>query len=318
MATTILITGGCGFIGSNLVNRLVATGANILALDDLTAGNRAFIDQALKKPNCQFIKGSITDFPLLTKTLRDVDVVLHEAARPDVRASTANLFSDFAVNVQGTVNLLEAMIKNDVPKILFASSCGTVYGESAILPTPEDVPLAPISHYGASKAASEMYLSSFASLYGLEAYALRLGNIYGPPSNHGVMHDFYWKLKKDPTTLEILGNGEQLKSYLFVEDCVNAHLKALKTKIQGYLPINIASIEGTTVNTIAKEVITAMGLKEVRLTYTGGERGWAGDVRKAVPDISRAKEVLHWEPTTALSTGIKKYIQWLEQSKKTD
>ncbi|MHA1213164.1 MAG: GDP-mannose 4,6-dehydratase, partial [Candidatus Heimdallarchaeota archaeon] len=180
-------------------------------------------------------------------------------------------------------------------------------------PTPENEPLAPISHYGASKAACEQYLSSFSSLYSIEAYSLRLGNIYGPPSDHGVMYDFYWKLKKDPTTLEILGDGKQIKSYLYVDDCVDAHIQALQTTITGHKPLNIASTEGTTVTEIANEVIKAMTLSDVTLTYTGGKRGWAGDVRKAVVDISQAKKTMGWEPKTTISEGVKKYITWLKK-----
>jgi UDP-glucose 4-epimerase len=208
------------------------------------------------------------------------------------------------------------MVKIEVPKIVFASSGGTVYGETDVIPTPETEPLAPISHYGASKAACEQYISSFSSLFNIEAISLRLGNIYGPPSNQGVMYDFFWKLKKDPTSLEILGDGKQVKSYLFIDDCIDAHIQSLKTTITGHMTFNIASIEGNTVNEVANSVVKSLGLTEVEYTYTGGERGWAGDVKKAVVDISKAKKVLSWKPVTSTELGIQKYIKWLKEENK--
>ncbi|MBN1331183.1 MAG: SDR family NAD(P)-dependent oxidoreductase [Candidatus Heimdallarchaeota archaeon] len=313
MTKHILITGGCGFIGSNIVNKLVNNGYYVTVVDDLSSGSKEYIQTCLKGKNCQLFESSIIHLESLEKVMDGIDVVIHEAANPDVRASKDNLFKDFEINVKGTLNVLQAMVKNGVPKIIFASSGGTVYGETDQIPTPENHPLAPISHYGASKAACEQYLSSFSSLYGVEACSLRLGNIYGPPSNHGVIYDFFWKLKKDPTSLEILGNGKQVKSYLYVDDCVEAHMLALKTALPKYVAFNIASIEGTTVNTIATEVISAMGLKEVKLRYTGGERGWEGDVKKAVVDISKAHKILHWSPQTKINEGIKRYISWLKE-----
>ncbi|MHA1212539.1 MAG: SDR family NAD(P)-dependent oxidoreductase, partial [Candidatus Heimdallarchaeota archaeon] len=171
LAKNILITGGCGFIGSNIVSRLLEEGHNVTVLDDLSSGKKENIKDSLTKPNCKFVKGSILEQDLLMNLLRDVEVVIHEAANPDVRTSTDNLFKDFKINVQGTLNILQAMVKNKVTKIIFSSSGGTVYGETNNLPTPENEPLAPISHYGASKAACEQYLSSFSSLYSIEAYS---------------------------------------------------------------------------------------------------------------------------------------------------
>jgi UDP-glucose 4-epimerase len=310
------VTGGCGFIGSNLVRKLVSEGYQVLVIDNLSSGRKEYIADCLKEKNCVFQKGSIIDVNFLKKQMSGVDAVIHEAANPDVRASVGNLFPDFDVNVLGTVNVLNAMSANEVPKIIFASSGGTVYGETEVLPTPESEPLAPISHYGASKGAGEQYMSSFASLYGFEAISLRLGNIFGPPSNHGVMFDFFWKLKKNPTTMEILGNGLQLKSYLYVDDCVEAHTLALQKTIQGHQTFNIASTETLTVNEIAQTVVEAMNLKDVKFTYTGGERGWAGDVKKSIVDISKAEKMLGWEPKTKIADGIKKYIQWLETKAK--
>ncbi|TFF87933.1 MAG: NAD-dependent epimerase/dehydratase family protein, partial [Promethearchaeota archaeon] len=199
-------------------------------------------------------------------------------------------------------------------KMIFASSAGTVYGEADVIPTPENAIFSPISHYGATKASSELFISSFANLYDLEAFSFRLGNIYGPPSNHGVIFDFYMKLKKNPSKLEILGNGKQTKSYLYVDDCVDAHIKALETSTKGHIPLNIASNTGTTVNEIANAVTKALSLKDVEYGYTGGDRGWEGDVPKAVVDISKSKRIIDWTPETPVQNGIRKYINWLKNN----
>ncbi|MEA2071911.1 MAG: SDR family NAD(P)-dependent oxidoreductase [Asgard group archaeon] len=316
MVMNILVTGGCGFIGSNIVKALNEEGYNIKIIDDLSTGKKEHIQEIINSKQVSLIKGDIVNYSLMEQELQGVDIVIHEAAKPDVRASTEQIFRDFEVNVKGTVTILQAMITNNVPKIIFASSGGTVYGETTVLPTPENHPLAPISHYGASKAACEQYLSSYASLYDLEAISLRLGNIFGPPSDKGVMYDFFWKLKKTPEKLEILGNGKQVKSYLYVDDCVDAHLKAIDYSTKDHEAFNIATSEGITVNEIADEIVSAMNLTNVTYNYTGGERGWAGDVRKAISDISKAKEKLDWKPQIPIKKGLEKYVNWLKKQTK--
>lgn len=314
MGQKIVVTGGCGFIGSNIVAKLVNEGNFVKVIDDLSAGQIDYIEEPLKKKEqCVFVEGSITDKGFLEREFKGYDAIIHEAANPDVRTSKDNIFKDFEINVLGTLNVLQAMVKNDISKIVFASSGGTVYGETKVIPTPEEHRLDPISHYGASKAACEQYMASFASLYNIDAVSLRLGNIFGPPSNHGVMRDFYMKLKKNPKTMEILGDGKQIKSYLFIDDCVEAHMQALQKEFSGHTAFNIATPEGVTVNEIADSVASAMGLENVVYTYTGGERGWAGDVRKAVSDISKAEKELQWKPKITIKDGIKRFISWLDK-----
>ncbi|MHA1557764.1 MAG: SDR family NAD(P)-dependent oxidoreductase [Candidatus Heimdallarchaeota archaeon] len=314
MGQKIVVTGGCGFIGSNIVTKLVSEGYSVKAIDDLSAGQVEYIKEPMKNTErCTFVEGSIMDLKFLEKEFKKYDAIIHEAANPDVRTSKDNIFKDFEINVLGTLNVLQAMANNKISKVVFASSGGTVYGETKVIPTPEDHRLDPISHYGASKAASEQYLASYASLYEIDAISLRLGNIFGPPSNHGVMRDFFMKLKKNPQKLEILGNGKQIKSYLYVDDCVDAHIRSLQTQLSGHTVFNIATSEGITVNEIADGVVAAMGLETVEYSYTGGERGWAGDVRKAVSDTTKATKELQWEPKTSIKDGIKKYISWLEK-----
>lgn len=312
MAKKILVTGGCGFIGSNIVLGLIREGYAVKVLDDLSAGSKENIKDCLNEEKCEFRKGSILDKEFLFEECKGVDAIIHEAANPDVRVSKDNIYPDFEVNVLGTVNVLQAMAKENIPKIIFASSGGTVYGDADVVPTPETSSFSPISHYGASKAAAEQYLSSFSSLYDIEAISFRFGNIFGPHSTHGVMYDFYWKLKENSKELLILGDGKQTKSYLYVEDCVDAHIQALKTKINGHEAFNIATETGSTVNEIADNVAAAMGLTDVTYKYTGGIRGWEGDVRKSVVDITKAKEILNWSPKTTLKDGIQKYIDWIK------
>ncbi len=310
----IVVTGGCGFIGSNIVKKLVSIGYSVKVIDDLSAGKVEYIEEPMKdREKCIFVKGSITDSEFLKREFEGYDAILHEAANPDVRTSKDNIFKDFEINVLGTLNVLQAMTSNKITKIVFASSGGTVYGETKVIPTPEDHRLDPISHYGASKASCEQYMASYASLYEIDAITLRLGNIFGPPSNHGVMRDFFMKLKKNPNTLEILGNGKQIKSYLYIDDCVDAHIRALQTQLSGHTAFNIATSEGITVNEIADSVVSVMGLDNVEYSYTGGERGWAGDVKKAVSDTSKAERELQWKPKTSIKDGIRKYISWLEK-----
>lgn len=314
MNRKIVVTGGCGFIGSNIVTKLVSEGYSVKAIDDLSTGQVEYIKEPMKnKEKCIFVEGSIIDSKFLEKEFKGYDAIIHEAANPDVRTSKDNIFKCFEINVLGTLNVLQAMANNEVSKIVFASSGGTVYGETTILPTPENHRLDPISHYGASKAASEQYMASYASLYEIDAISLRLGNIFGPPSNHGVMRDFFMKLKKNPHTLEILGDGKQIKSYLYIDDCVEAHIRALQTQLSGHTAFNITTSEGVTVNEIADSVVSAMGLEDVEYSYTGGKRGWAGDVRKAISDTSKAERELLWKSKTAFNEGIRKYISWLEK-----
>lgn len=314
MVQKVVVTGGCGFIGSNIVARLITLGYKVKVIDDLTTGKVENIALYLDSTDhCEFVKGTITDYAFLEREFKGYELIIHEAANPDVRSSKNNLMHDFDINVRGTVNVLQAQVVNNISKIIFASSGGTVYGETEKIPTAEEHPLVPISHYGASKAAGEQYLSSFSSLYNLEAISLRLGNIFGPPSTHGVIYDFYQKLKNTPSSLNILGDGTQTKTYLYVDDCVDAHILALTHKLSGYAAFNITTSEGITVNEIAQNVVNSMGLKEVTFTYTGGTRGWEGDVRKAIPDITKAEKTLGWKPKTSIKEGIEKYIQWLQK-----
>jgi len=204
--------------------------------------------------------------------------------------------------------LLESCRKADVPRFLFASS-STVYGDAEI-PTPETAPCNPISQYGASKLAGEGYLSTYCSSYGIKGTTLRYANIFGERNNHGVMFDFYNKLKADPTKLEILGDGKQSKSYLHISDCVSANLIAWKAQEKQYDVFNVGVREQRTVNDIAQLESKFLGLSP-SFAYTGTQNGWSGDVRCMLPDSSKL-EALGWKAETDFETGIKKYVEWME------
>ncbi len=308
----VLITGGAGFIGSHLVERLVET-HEVQVLDDLSGGNLNNLQPYLKQKRISFLEGSITSGEDIRKSLDGVDLVFHFAAQPNVRLSVENPLYDFEINVRGTLTLLEEMRCKDIDQIIFASSGGTIYGDAEILPTPESTRLHPISNYGAAKAAIEMYLSSYAELYGLNSICLRLANIIGPRCNRGVIFDFYMKLKRDSNNLEILGDGNQEKSYLYVDDTIDA-IQILSEKMEsGYLPINIASYDCLTVTRIAEIICDQLELSDVNFNYTGTRRGWSGDVVKTAFDISLATS-FGWAQKTSLEEAVRFHVDWLVET----
>ena len=213
----VLVTGGAGFIGSHLVDVLMQCGYKVVVFDNLSSGKIENVERWLKDENFRFIKGDLRRKEEIRKAVVDCDLIFHFAANPDVRAAAAAHFGD----VIGTFNLLESLRAVGVSKFVFASS-STVYGEAERIPTSEDyAPLLPISMYGASKLACEALVSSYAHSLGFKAVILRLANIVGPRSSHGVIHDFIMKLRRNPKELEILGDGSQTKSYLYIDDCID-------------------------------------------------------------------------------------------------
>lgn len=305
-----LVTGGAGFIGSHLVDRLVDMGCDLIVLDNLSNATTDYIQDHLDKGRIEFVNGDVRDFETVESCLEDSSLVFHFAAQYDVRKSVSDPIYDFDVNVNGMINILEAMRKKDVLNIVFASSGGTLYGLADAIPTPETYHPQPISPYGASKAASEMYISAYCACYGLCGVSLRYANIIGPRSLHGVIFDFYQKLKREPKSLEILGDGKQKKSYMDVSDCVDASLLVTERAEKGFNIFNIGAEEWVSVNYIAKLVINELKLSDVEISYTGGEQGWIGDVPLMLLDISKLK-ALGWKPTMRIDEAIRKYIKWL-------
>ncbi|MDG6221265.1 MAG: NAD-dependent epimerase/dehydratase family protein [Candidatus Thermoplasmatota archaeon] len=300
-----LVTGGAGFIGSCLVKRLVGRGDEVVIYDNLSSGRIEFIEDVLNQGLCQFIKADLLDFDRVKEAVEGVDMVWHIAANPDIRMAEVNTRLDMEQGVAATYNVLEAMRLTGVKKIAFSSS-SVVYGEASVIPTPEDYgPLVPISLYAGSKLGAEGLISSFCGTFGLQSWMFRFANVIGSNSTHGVIYDFTKKLLKDPSRLEILGNGKQAKSYLMVEDCVDAMLYAVE-RSDGMVNIfNLGADGRTNVTRIAEIVVDAMGLKDVSFEYTGTERGWAGDVRQMALSIDKMKE-LGWSPGCTSDEAVKK------------
>ncbi|MDP6865163.1 MAG: NAD-dependent epimerase/dehydratase family protein [Candidatus Poseidoniaceae archaeon] len=286
-----LVTGGAGFIGSHLVDRLVARGDEVVVVDDLSSGVIGFIQDHIDSGNIIFHQVDITDIESLKPTMTGVDMVFHLAANPDIRLGTRVTDTDLRQGTIATYNLLEAMRLSDVKKIAFASS-SVVYGEDAPMPTPEDHgPCMPISLYGASKQAGEGLISSWVGTFGFQAWVFRFANIIGERGTHGVIFDFIHKLKADPTRLEVLGNGRQEKSYMEVGECADAILHVISNTNDSLNLCNLGSNDTCSVTRIAEIVIAATGNEGAVIEYTGGDRGWAGDIPKARLSIDRMKSL---------------------------
>jgi len=293
-----LITGGVGFIGSSLSEALVNLGWDLNILDNLSSGSKDNLVLLNGKKSVKLIVGDCTKKVDVKKALTNVDVVFHFAANPEVRLELNDPRTCFKENVFATYVLLEEIRRSRAHTMVF-SSTSTVYGDVRKIPTPEDyAPLEPISLYGASKLAGEALITAYSHTYGIKAVILRLANIVGPRSRHGVIYDFVSKLKKNSEELEILGDGSQTKSYLFIDDCIEAILKAYEAKGSRVEVFNIGSEDQIGVKRIAKIVCDEMGLRDVKFTFTGGldgGRGWKGDVKNMLLDTTKLRS-RGWRP----------------------
>jgi UDP-glucose 4-epimerase len=303
----IVVTGGAGFIGSHVVDRLMAMAANheVIVLDNLSSGDKKFIAPHLGSPNFHFhevdlLHDSITDL------FAGVEEVWHLAANPEVRLGAEDTRVHLEQNILVTYNVLEAMRLNGVPRILFTST-STVYGEAEQLPTPEEYPTLPISLYGASKLAGEALIASYCHTFERSSWIYRFANVIGQRSRHGVIYDFIHKLRRNPAELEILGDGTQTKSYIYVTDCIEAMLAGLRAPGTGRVHIfNIGTDSMTSVTRIAELVSEAMHVSPT-FAYTGGDRGWKGDVPVMLLDASKL-ERLGWKPEHTSEAAVRKAI----------
>ena len=301
------VTGGAGFIGSHLVDALLARGEHVVVYDDLSNGKRAFLAQHEGNPRYRFVQGDVLDSADLALAMQGTELVWHVAADPDVRTSGLRAEIHVRQNVVATLRVLEAMRVTGVKRIAFTST-STVYGEAEVIPTPEDhAPMQPISLYGASKLGSESLISAFCHTFDLQGVSFRFANVVGPRSTHGVTYDFYHKLKTDPKRLEILGDGRQLKSYFHVDDCVTAMLHLADRMPKRYDVFNIGSEDAIDVMDLARTAIDAWGLRDVKLEPTGGVdggRGWKGDVRRMGLSIEKIRKT-GWSPRLTSGEAIR-------------
>jgi len=293
------VTGGAGFIGSHLVDSLMKQGGTLTILDNLSTGFKDNIAPWIGHPNFTFMLGDCLNRRDIRRAMKNCELVFHLAANPEVRVGPVNTRIDFEQNILATYNILEGMRKSKTAKTIVFTSTSTVYGDATILPTPEDYgPLKPISLYGASKLACEALISAYCDTFDMRGVVYRLANMIGSRSRHGVIWDFIHKLTKNPKRLEILGDGTQTKSYLMVDECINAMLFGLEHASERVEIYNIGSEDQISVAEIAKIVVEEMGLKDVKFQYTGGVeggRGWIGDVKTMLLDISKMKK-LGWKP----------------------
>lgn len=278
MNKKIIVTGGAGFIGSNLVDRLLSEGNKVTVLDNLSSGRMEFLEPHTGNPDFKFIKIDLLELEKLKRAVKGADIVFHLAANPDVRLGAENTGIYLQQNIIATYNVLEAMRLNGLRSIAFTST-STVYGEAALIPTPENYgPLVPISLYGASKLACEALITSYCHTFDMKSWIFRFANIVGPRGTHGIIVDFINKLRSNPGYLEVLGDGKQRKSYLHVSDCIDAILFAMRRSSDMANIFNVGSLDTIDATGIGEIVVEEMGLPDVEFKYTGGSRGWKGDV----------------------------------------
>jgi len=315
----VLVTGGAGFIGSHLVDVLIKNGHYVIVLDNLVEGGGHLenIQNQIDSGKCQFIKEDILNLEFLLEKLPKVDIIYHFAADPDVRLSVPNPINSFNINVQGTLNVLEYARKYNINKFIFASSGGTVYGDVDVFPITEEIAFKPISPYGASKAAAEMYLSAYASSYHIKSASLRFANIIGERSLHGIGYDFFKHLNENPNILNILGDGKQKKSYLHVSDTIEAVLLIadnFDNQKKWYDFYNLGSEDWYTVNEIADIYEKELNLSNVKHSYSGRSNGgWVGDVAKMILSIDKIKK-FGFLPKVSFEEGVHRYCEWLRQN----
>jgi UDP-glucose 4-epimerase len=304
------VTGGAGFIGSNVVDRLLADGHAVVVYDNFSTGQEPFLADARLQPGFSLVRGDTLDGTALTESMAGADVVFHLAANADVRFGTDHPRRDLDQNTIATFHVLEAMRTTGVRRIVFTST-GSIYGEAMVIPTPEDAPF-PIqtSLYGASKLAGEGLVQAYCEGFGFEGWIFRFVSILGERYTHGHVFDFYRSLVADPSRLRVLGNGRQRKSYLYVQDCIDAILLALDRSGARVNVFNLGTDEYCQVNDSIGWITERLGVTPV-LDYTGGDRGWIGDNPFIYLDTARIRG-LGWRPRLTIREGVLRTVDYLQ------
>ena len=313
----VFITGAGGFIGSNLVDRLLGEGRTVVGWDNFSTGQPEFLQSARTNPGFKLVEGDCLDLPALTRAMAGCEFVFHLAANADVRFGLDHPHKDFQQNAVATFNVLEAMRANGIKHIAF-SSTGSVYGEADIIPTPETHPF-PVqtSLYAASKLAGEGFIHAYCEGYGFEGYIFRFVSILGERYTHGHVLDFYKQLLAHPDHLKILGDGTQRKSYLYIGDCLAAMLHVIaqgaankaKHRVETY---NLGTDEYVEVNSSIRFICDSLGLKP-KLEYSGGNKGWVGDNPFIFLDTGKIRAT-GWETTLTIEQSVVRTLQWLQQN----
>jgi len=307
------ITGCAGFIGSNLTDRLLSEGHSVTGYDNFSTGQEEFISAALQNPNFQLIRADVLDLPILTQSMHSVEFVFHLAANADVRFGTEHPRKDLEQNTIATYNVLEAMRANNIKRIAF-SSTGSVYGEATVIPTPEDAPF-PVqtSLYGASKLAGEGLIAAYCEGFAFTGYIFRFVSILGERYTHGHVFDFYKQLVENHTALQVLGDGHQRKSYLYIQDCIDAMLCIVEKARATVNLYNLGTDEYCEVNDSIGWICSHLGVNPER-KYSGGERGWIGDNPFIFLDTAKVRG-LGWKPKLNIQQGIIKTLEYLQSNR---
>jgi UDP-glucose 4-epimerase len=305
------VTGGAGFIGSSLVDRLLADGHSVVAFDNFSTGREQFLAGASTRPAFGLVRGDTSDFAALAGAMADAEIVFHMAANADVRFGLDHPRKDLEQNTVATLNVLEAMRATGVRRIAFAST-GSIYGEATIVPTPEDAPF-PIqtSLYGASKLAAEALIQAYCEGFGFQAWIFRFVSVLGERYTHGHVFDFYSSLRRDPSRLRVLGDGTQKKSYLYVQDCLDAVLLAIRQAGERVNVFNLGTEEYCEVNDSIRWITERLGVFPA-LEYTGGKRGWIGDNPFIFLDTTRIR-ALGWKPRVTIRDGVLRTLDYLRR-----
>lgn len=303
------VTGGAGFIGSHLTDRLLAEGWEVVVYDDFSTGHDPFLEGARAHAGFRLVRGDVLDAAGLTRAMDGADLVCHLQANADVRGGALAPRRDLDQNVGGTFNVLTAMRENRVPRILFSSSA-TVYGEPSVFPTPESAEMVQTSVYGASKLACEAFIQAFGEYEEIRSYIFRFVSFVGERYTHGVVFDFVKKLRANSREMEVLGDGRQRKSYLHVADGVGGMLTALSKAAGRANVFNLGHEDCLNVLAVADLVCEEMGLAGVRYRTTGGTRGWKGDAPFVHLDTARLRG-LGWAPTISIEEGIRCTVRYL-------
>jgi UDP-glucose 4-epimerase len=311
---TFFITGGAGFIGSNLADRLLAEGHQVVVYDDFSTGQREFLESALAHPGFTLVEGDLLDVESLNRAMAGSDFVFHLAANADIRFGLEHPKRDLEQNTIATFNVLEGMRENGIKGVAFASSAAAL-GEPSVFPTPEDcaVPIQ-TSLYGASKMACEGLISSYCEGFDFEGYVFRFVSLLGPRYPHGHVIDFYRSLREDPTRLRVLGDGTQQKSYLHISDCIDGILNVVgkKTALEAkhrFQVYNLGYPEYIQVRQSVQWICERLGV-EPTLEYSGGARGWVGDNPFVFLDVSKLRAT-GWEPKFNIRQSIEATVDWL-------